>query len=91
MKKQDLIKAIALDADLNPNQAERALDATLRAILSSLKDGDSVNLPNFGSFNVTTRAERQGRNPQTGEAITIPSAMVVKFKPSRNLKTAVNY
>ncbi len=70
--------------------AARALDATLEVVKASLQKGDTVSLVGFGSFGVTTRAARNGRNPRTGEALKIKAAKVPKFSPGKALKDAVN-
>ncbi len=90
MNKSELIDAIAAQADLSKADAGRALDATLKAITGALKEGDSVALVGFGTFSVKQRAEREGRNPKTGEAITIPAATVPGFKAGKALRDAVN-
>lgn len=70
--------------------AARALDATLEVVKASLQKGDTVSLVGFGSFGVTTRAARNGRNPRTGEALKIKATKVPKFSPGKALKDAVN-
>ncbi len=90
MNKSELIEAIAESADLTKADAGRALDAVIEAITEALKKGDTVSLVGFGSFGVKERAERQGRNPQTGDAITIQAAKIPSFKPGKALKDAVN-
>jgi DNA-binding protein HU-beta len=89
MNKSELIEAIAESADLTKADAGRALDATIEAITDALKKGESVSLVGFGSFGVKERAERQGRNPQTGEVITIKSAKIPSFKAGKALKDAL--
>ena len=90
MNKSELIDAIARHADISKAAAGRALDATVNSITGSLKKGDIVTLVGFGSFYVGKRTERQGRNPQTGSAITIGAAKVPKFRAGKALKDAVN-
>ncbi len=90
MNKSDLIDAIAEKADISKAKAARALDATVESIKEALKNGDTVNLVGFGSFKVGTRAERNGRNPKTGEAIKIEAAKIPKFSAGKSLKDAVN-
>ncbi len=90
MNKSELIEAIAESADLTKADAGRALDAVIDAITEALKKGDTVSLVGFGSFAVKERAERQGRNPQTGEVITIQAAKIPSFRPGKALKDAVN-
>ncbi|MBA3980173.1 MAG: DNA-binding protein HU [Alcanivorax sp.] len=90
MNKSELIDAIAAAADISKADAGRALDATVDAITKALKGGDSVSLVGFGTFAVKKRAEREGRNPQTGQTIKIAAANVPGFKAGKALKDAVN-
>jgi len=90
VNKSELIEAIAATADLPKAAATRALDATIGAVTGALKDGDSVALVGFGTFQVKERAARTGRNPQTGAPIEIAAAKVPSFKPGKQLKDAVN-
>lgn len=90
MNKAELIDAIAGDAKLSKADAGRALDATIEAITKSLKKGDKVSLVGFGTFSVTKRAARTGRNPQTGKTIQIKSKKVAKFKAGSDLAGTVN-
>ncbi|MDF9393492.1 MULTISPECIES: HU family DNA-binding protein [Methylococcus] len=90
MNKAELIEAIADAANLTKADAGRALDAVIDAITGALKNGDTVSLVGFGSFVVKERAERQGRNPQTGDSITIKAAKIPSFKCGKALKDAVN-
>ena len=90
MNKSELITAIAEHANLSKVDAGRALDSLIKTIETTLKAGDSVALIGFGSFEVKARAERSGRNPQTGEAITIAASQVPSFKAGKSLKDAVN-
>ena len=90
MNKTQLIDVIADNADLSKAQATAALESTLAAITESLKEGDAVQLVGFGTFKVNHRAERTGRNPQTGKEITIAAAKVPSFRAGKALKDAVN-
>lgn len=90
MNKAELIDAIADSADLTKADAGRALDGMIDAITAALKKGETVSLVGFGSFAVKERAERQGRNPQTGDSITIAAAKIPAFKAGKALKDAVN-
>lgn len=90
VNKSELIDAIAATADISKADAGRALDATIEAITKALKEGDSVSLVGFGTFAVKQRAEREGRNPQTGQTIKIAAANVPGFKAGKALKDAVN-
>ena len=85
MNKGDLIDAIATGADLSKADAGRALDATIEAITKTLKKGDKVTLVGFGTFSVSKRAARNGRNPQTGATIKIKAKKVARFKPGKEL------
>jgi DNA-binding protein HU-beta len=89
VNKTELIDAIAAAADLPKASAGRALDAVVESITGALKNGDSVALVGFGTFNVKKRAARKGRNPQTGAEIQIKEAMVPSFKAGKALKDAV--
>ena len=90
MNKGDLINKIAEDAGITKGQAEDALSAVLDGITSALKSDDSVTLVGFGTFSVSKRDARTGRNPQTGETIKIAAKNVVKFKPGKEISDAVN-
>ena len=90
MNKSELIDAIAESADLTKAVAGRALDGFLGAVTSALSKGDSVALVGFGTYSVKERAERKGRNPQSGEEITIKAAKIPAFKAGKSLKDAVN-
>jgi len=89
VNKSELIDAIAKRADLSKAAAGRALDAAIETINSSLKKGGKVTLMGFGTFSVSKRAARTGRNPRSGAEIKIKAAKVPKFKPGRALKDAV--
>jgi len=90
MNKTELIDQIATSAEISKAAAARALDATVEAVKSALKAGDSVSLVGFGTFAVGERAARTGRNPRTGKALNIKAAKVPKFRPGKALKDAVN-
>ena len=90
MNKSELINAIAERANLSKADAGRSLDALIKIIETTLKAGDSIALVGFGTFAVKERAERTGRNPQTGQEITIAAAKVPSFKAGKGLKDAVN-
>ncbi len=89
MNKAELIEAIAVDAKMTKADAKRALDAFIGATSGALKKGDRVALVGFGSFSVTKRAARKGRNPQTGKEIKIAAKKVVKFKPGNDLASTI--
>jgi len=90
MNKVELIKSIAISASLTQVASERAVAAFVDVVKGCLKNGDPVVLTGFGSFTVSKRAARMGRNPQTGESIKIPAKKAVKFKPGSNLVDAIN-
>jgi len=89
MNKAQLIDAIAKDANLTKADAKRALDAFIDATTGTLKDGGRVALVGFGSFSVSERNARTGRNPQTGAPIKISAKKVVKFKAGTELSDSV--
>ncbi len=89
MNKAQLIDAIASEANLTKADAKRALDAFVKTTTNALKKGDRVALVGFGSFAVSKRNARTGRNPQTGKPITIAAKKVVKFKAGADLSGAV--
>lgn len=90
MNKSELIEHIAQQADISKAAAARALEAVIGGVTASLKKGDCVSLLGFGTFAVSTRPARVGRNPRTGEEIKIKKAKVPKFRPGKALKDAVN-
>jgi DNA-binding protein HU-beta len=90
MNKSELVSEIAEKAGLTKAQAASALDATVGAITGALSKGDQVAIIGFGTFKVGERAERTGRNPQTGAEMKIPAAKVPKFSAGKALKDAVN-
>jgi DNA-binding protein HU-beta len=90
VNKSELIDQIAESADLTKAVAARAVDALIDAVTNALKQGDSVSLVGFGTFEVGERAARTGRNPQTGAEIQIEAAKVPKFRAGKALKDAVN-
>jgi DNA-binding protein HU-beta len=89
VKRTDLVAILARDGRGSKGAATRALDAFLGGIRDGLRHGGTVTISGFGTFLVTRRAPRRGRNPRTGKAIAIPSARVPRFRPSRSLKAAV--
>ena len=89
MNKEQIIEAMASKADISKRQAGDALDALLESVTSTLKKGDSVVFTGFGTFQVSKRAAREGRNPATGEKIRIAATTVAKFKAGKTLKDAV--
>ena len=89
MNKADLVKKIASSADLTKAQAATALDTAVKSITTALRKGDRVALMGFGTFSVSRRKARNGRNPQTGPTLRIAARKVAKFTPGRELKKAV--
>ena len=90
MNKAELIDAIAENSGLTKADSRKALDAFIDATEGALKKGDRVALVGFGSFGVSERAERKGRNPQTGAEITISAKKVIKFKAGADLERKIN-
>ena len=90
MTKTDLVNVIAAEAELSKKQAEAAVNATIDAIANALKSGDKVQLIGFGTFEVKATAEREGRNPKTGETIEVPASKHLTFSASKALKDQLN-
>merc|ERR1712113_496471 len=90
MNKTQLVESIAAQADLSKAKAQAALDATLDSITGALKNGDQVLLISFGTFKITYREARVGRNPKTGQEIQIGAAKVPTFVAGKGLKEEVN-
>ncbi|XXQ69287.1 HU family DNA-binding protein [Neisseriaceae bacterium B1] len=89
MNKSELIDALAEKSGLTKTDAGKVLDAFTVVVKETLQQGGDITLVGFGSFTVAERAERQGLNPRTKEAITIPAAKIPKFKPGKALKDAL--
>jgi DNA-binding protein HU-beta len=87
--KQELVDSVAKSTGLTKKDATAAVDAVFASIESALKAGEKVQLIGFGNFEVRSRAARKGRNPQTGEEISIPASKIPAFKPGKALKDAV--
>lgn len=90
MNRKELIENIALQTDIPKGDAEAALKAIIDIITKQLSEGEEVSLVGFGVFGVRERAEKEGRNPQTGESITIKAARVPYFKAGKTLKDSCN-
>lgn len=90
MNKADLVEVVAKTAGISKSASEKALDGALDAIKGALKKGQTVTLVGFGTFRVSKRAARVGRNPRTGEEIRIGAARVPKFSAGKALKEALN-
>ncbi len=90
MNKAELVAQIAEEAGLSKTQANAVIDSFTQAVTKTLKKNDSVTLVGFGTFSVSKRKARKGRNPQTGAAIKIAAKKVAKFKPGAELAKTVN-
>lgn len=89
MTKADLVGKMASDAGITKALAEKALNSFISAVTEALGKGEKITLVGFGTFDVAKRSKREGRNPRTGQAITIPASKVVRFKAGNKLKDAV--
>lgn len=89
MTKDEIITKIAKDANISKRAATDAVKCFFSSVTSSLKKGQKVSFVGFGTFSVTKRKARTGRNPQTGEPLKIPAARVPKFKAGKTLKDAI--
>ena len=85
MNKGELVANIAASGEISKVTAAKALESVLSQVAGAMERGERVTLAGFGSFRVVERAEQKGRNPQTGQAITIPAHNVVKFRPGKKL------
>ncbi len=90
MNKESLVKEVAEQAGVTKVDASKAIDAVFEAIQGSLKKGEPVNLIGFGSFKISKRNARTGRNPRTGEPLSIPESIVPSFSAGKTLKEAVH-
>ena len=90
MNKTEFIAAVAEKAEISKKDSEKALMAFVDVVAEQLKAGDKVQLVGFGTFEVSERAAREGRNPQTGETMTIAACKAPKFKAGKALKDAIN-
>jgi len=90
MNKADLVEHIARSADISRSAAERAVDALIAAVKTSLRQGTDVTLAGFGTFYVAERKARTGRNPRTGEPLAIAATRVPRFRAGKGLKEAIN-
>ncbi len=89
MTKDELVTKIANESGLTKSLADKTVDGFVSAVSGALESGESVTLVGFGTFSIGSRAEREGRNPRTGEKIKIPASKVVKFKAGKNLSEKV--
>jgi DNA-binding protein HU-beta len=90
MNKTELVAAIAVKAELSKKDAEKALKAFTEVVGEELKKGEKIQVVGFGTFEVSERAAREGRNPQTGETMTIKASKSPKFKAGKALKDSLN-
>ncbi len=90
MNKAELIQAVAAKAEIDKKTADKAVAAVIDSVTAALAEGEKVQLIGFGSFEVRARAEKQARNPKTGEVVTAPACKVPAFKAGQALKNAVN-
>lgn len=90
MNKTEFIAAVAEKAEISKKDSEKALKAFVDVVTEQLKAGDKVQLVGFGTFEVSERAAREGRNPQTGKTMTITACKAPKFKAGKALKDAIN-
>ena len=90
MTKMGIVAKVAVEAGITQAAAEKAVNVMLNGITDALKNGDKVTFVGFGTFEVRERAARTGRNPQTGEEMTIAACKVPAFKPGKALKAVIN-
>ena len=90
MNKSQLIKSVADKSELSQKQVSEALALIEETLVESLKAGDKVQLSGFGTFEVRERAERKGRNPKTGEVVTVPACKYLAFVPAKAIKETLN-
>lgn len=89
MNKAELITAVSEEAEVSKTDTKKVIDAFVKAVSNAMKNGDSVQLTGFGTFEVTERSARTGRNPQTGETVQIAACKTPKFKAGKTLKELV--
>ncbi|MHC5534560.1 HU family DNA-binding protein [Priestia megaterium] len=90
MKKAELIDAVATKSELTKQDSKKVVDTLFETISNTLAKEEKIQVVGFGTFEIRNRAERTGRNPKTGEEMTIPASKVPAFKPGKELKEAVN-
>ncbi len=90
MNTADLIERVAAEHGVAKEHTKKVLDSTFAAIAAAVSAGEEVTLSGFGRFKVTSRAERQGRNPATGETMTIPASKKLAFTAAKNIRDALN-
>ncbi|CAH0324602.1 MULTISPECIES: HU family DNA-binding protein [Priestia] len=89
MNKTELVDAVATKSELTKQNSKKAVEALFETISNTLAQEEKIQLVGFGTFEIRERAERTGRNPQTGEEMTIPASKAPAFKPGKELKEAV--
>lgn len=89
MNKTELVNAVATKSELTKQNSKKAVEALFETISNTLTQEEKIQLVGFGTFEIRERAERTGRNPQTGEEMTIPASKAPAFKPGKELKEAV--
>jgi integration host factor subunit beta len=90
MTKADLVEIVAKEAEMTKKDVEQLVEIIFDSIVSTLNDGEKIELRGFGSFRVRERNARKGRNPKTGEPVDIPAKRVAYFKPGKDLKDIIN-
>ncbi len=90
MTKADLVEKVANEAEMTKKDAEQLVEIIFDSIVSTLNEGEKIELRGFGSFRVRERDARKGRNPKTGVAVNIPAKRVAYFKPGKELKELIN-
>lgn len=90
MTKADLVERVAKETDMTKKDAEKLVEVIFESIVSTLNQGEKIELRGFGSFRVRERNARKGRNPKTGEPVDIPAKRVAYFKPGKDLKELIN-
>ncbi len=90
MTKADLVEKVANEAEMTKKDAEQLVEIIFDSIVSTLNNGEKIELRGFGSFRVRHRNARKGRNPKTGVAVSIPAKRVAYFKPGKDLKDLIN-
>lgn len=90
MTKADLVEIVAKEADMTKKDVEQLVEIIFDSIVSTLNNGEKIELRGFGSFRVRERNARKGRNPKTGEPVEIPAKRVAYFKPGKDLKDIIN-
>ncbi|MFM8440168.1 MAG: HU family DNA-binding protein [Acidobacteriota bacterium] len=90
MTKADLVERVAKEAEMTKKDAEQLVEIVFESIIGSLNEGKKIELRGFGSFRVRQRNARKGRNPKTGDSVSIPAKRVAYFKPGKELKELIN-